>query len=255
MSAQPAVLQVVIMRDGLLVGTEVFVPGQYTLGSGLDVDLRLDDASVAPHHAVLYFQNGRSAIQDAGPQNTFVNGQRVNACEVRPVDEIAVGPFTLKVRVMAQKSVTRNAPPPDVAALLGGPAAPARPAAPAAPPAPAAAPPRGQPGATVVSTLAIALEAGVLLAAAFMLTRRLWMAIGLHAAWNFTEGGVFGASVSGGTPYGLLRSRFTGAPLLSGGAFGPEASIVAVVLCLSAGIAFCVYARRRGRFIVPFWRR
>ncbi len=157
MSAQPAVLQVVIMRDGLLVGTEVFVPGQYTLGSGLDVDLRLDDASVAPHHAVLHFQNGRSAIQDAGAQNTFVNGHRVTACEVRPVDEIAVGPFTLKVRVMTQKPATRGAPSPDVAALLGGPSAPQqpqqRPPAPA-PIAPAPQPPpsRGQPAATVVST-------------------------------------------------------------------------------------------------------
>ena len=46
MSAQPTVLQVVILRDGLLVGTEVFVPGQYTLGSGAYSDLKLDDASV-----------------------------------------------------------------------------------------------------------------------------------------------------------------------------------------------------------------
>jgi uncharacterized protein len=111
------------------------------------------------------------------------------------------------------------------------------------------------PGATVVSTVAIALEAGVILAAAFVFTRRLWMAIGLHTAWNFTEGGVFGASVSGTTPYGLWRSHFAGAPLLSGGAFGPEASIVAVVLCLAAGIALLVSANRRGRVIRPFWRR
>jgi membrane protease YdiL (CAAX protease family) len=111
------------------------------------------------------------------------------------------------------------------------------------------------PGATVVSTVAIALEAGVLLAAAFVFTRRLWMAIGLHTGWNLTEGGVFGASVSGTTPYGLLRSHFAGPPLLSGGAFGPEASLVAVVLCLSAGIALCVSASRHGRVIRPFWRR
>lgn len=148
------------MRDGLLVGTEVFVPGQYTLGSGLDVDLRLDDHAVQPHHAFLYFQNGRAAIQDGGGQATFVNGHRVNACEVRPVDEIAVGPFTLKVRVMAQKPAGKPAPPPDVAALLGGaPAAPTQPnPAPRAVVAPAPAPPpqqpppaRGQPAATVVS--------------------------------------------------------------------------------------------------------
>ena len=111
------------------------------------------------------------------------------------------------------------------------------------------------PGATAVSTVAIALEAGVLLAAAFVYTRRLWMPIGLHAAWNFTEGGLFGASVSGTRPYGLLRSQFDGAPLLSGGAFGPEASIVAVVVCLSAGIALTIAARRRGRMVAPFWLR
>jgi hypothetical protein len=81
------------------------------------------------------------------------------------------------------------------------------------------------------------------------------MAMGLHAAWNFTEGGLFGASVSGTTPYGLLHSRFSGARLLSGGAFGPEASIIAVVVCCTAGVAFAVAVSRRGQVIAPFWRR
>ncbi len=62
------------------------------------------------------------------------------------------------------------------------------------------------PGATWVSTLAIALEAGVLLAAVYMYSRRLWTCIGLHCAWNFAEGGVFGASVSGGKAGGPTSS-------------------------------------------------
>jgi membrane protease YdiL (CAAX protease family) len=111
------------------------------------------------------------------------------------------------------------------------------------------------PGATVVSTVAIALEAGVILAAAYLYTRRLWMALGLHAAWNFSEGGVFGASVSGGDAHGLFTSHFAGRPILSGGAFGPEASIVAVVVCLIAGVALLVQARRLGHFRPPFWAR
>ncbi|MBV9882492.1 MAG: CPBP family intramembrane metalloprotease [Sphingomonadaceae bacterium] len=41
-------------------------------------------------------------------------------------------------------------------------------------------------GATWFSSLAIAIEAGILLGAVYMLTRRLWAAMGLHAAWNFT---------------------------------------------------------------------
>lgn len=104
-------------------------------------------------------------------------------------------------------------------------------------------------GATAVSTLAIALEAGVLLVAAYLVTRRLWLPIGLHAGWNFTEGGLFGASVSGGRAHGLLASRFDGPDLLTGGRFGPEASVVAVVLCLAAAIALFALARRRGRAV------
>ncbi|PTL81944.1 AgmX/PglI C-terminal domain-containing protein [Vitiosangium sp. GDMCC 1.1324] len=139
MSGQQTVLQVVILRDGLLVGTEVFTPGSYALGSDPSSDLRLDDATVAPRHAVLYFQNGRAAIQDAGsPQGVYVNGHRVSACEIRSTDEVLCGPFVLKTRVLSQRPRDNRAqPPPEVAALLGNapPPAPAPMAAPV-PPAP-----------------------------------------------------------------------------------------------------------------------
>ncbi|HZI10487.1 MAG TPA: FHA domain-containing protein, partial [Myxococcus sp.] len=126
MSGQPSVLQVVILRDGLLVGTEVFVPGTYALGSGPSADLRLDDPSVEPRHALLYFQNGRAAIQDAGSAlGVFVNGHRVSACEIRSVDEVLCGPFVLKTRVLAQRpQEAKPQPPPEVAALLGAPPPP-----------------------------------------------------------------------------------------------------------------------------------
>jgi hypothetical protein len=109
------------------------------------------------------------------------------------------------------------------------------------------------PGATITSSIAIAFEAGVLLAAVFIYTRRLWMVIGLHAAWNFTEGGIFGASVSGTDAHGVLVSQFHGPDVLTGGAFGPEASIVAVVICFAAGVFFL--RRARSRFVAPFWKR
>lgn len=160
MSGQPSVLQVVILRDGLLVGTEVFIPGTYALGSDPASDLRLDDPSVEPRHALLYFQNGRAAIQDAGTvSGLFVNGHRVSACEIRSVDEVLCGPFVLKTRVLAQRpQEAKPQPPPEVAALLGAapppavapvptpvpvapqlPAAPVRQLRPAAPPQPLAA--------------------------------------------------------------------------------------------------------------------
>ncbi len=122
MSGQPAVLQVVILRDGLLVGTEVFVPGSYTLGSAADADLRLDDATVDPAHAILYFQNGKAAVQDSGSAGgLYVNGHQVTACEIRAVDEVVVGPFVLKARVLGQRPAAKAMPPPEVSALLGGP--------------------------------------------------------------------------------------------------------------------------------------
>jgi TonB family protein len=121
LSGQPAVLQVVILRDGLLVGTEVFVPGSYTLGSAADADLRLDDATVDAAHAVLYFQNGKAAVQDSGSSGgLYVNGHQVTACEIRAVDEVVVGPFVLKARVLGNKPAAKAAPPPELSALLGG---------------------------------------------------------------------------------------------------------------------------------------
>jgi membrane protease YdiL (CAAX protease family) len=111
------------------------------------------------------------------------------------------------------------------------------------------------PGASWNSTAAIALESGILLAAAYVYARSLWLCIGLHCAWNFTEGGVFGASVSGGKGHGLLIAQFQGPAWLSGGQFGPEASLVAVLVCLPLAIVFLLLARRRGHIMAPFWKR
>lgn len=94
-------------------------------------------------------------------------------------------------------------------------------------------------GATLFSALAVALQAGVLLAAAYALTHRLWMAFGLHAAWDFANDGVFGVGVAGQTGQslqGLLQANLNGPKLLTGGALGVEASVITLVVVLIAGI-------------------
>ena len=111
------------------------------------------------------------------------------------------------------------------------------------------------PNATLFSSFAIAMEAGVLLGAAYVLTRRLWLAVGIHFAWNFTQGGIFGGRMSGIAVDGLLESELSGPTLLSGGEFGVEASIFALALGLGTGVWFLVRASRKGHFIAPFWRR
>lgn len=111
------------------------------------------------------------------------------------------------------------------------------------------------PNATVFSSFAIAMEAGVLLGAAYVLTRRLWLAVGIHFAWNFTQGGIFGGRVSGLSMDGLLESELSGPMLLSGGEFGLEASVFGLALGTATGVLFLVRAGRSGQFIAPFWRR
>lgn len=109
------------------------------------------------------------------------------------------------------------------------------------------------PGATVWSSFAIAVEAGVLLGAAFLWRRNLWSAVGLHFAWN-TSVGLLGIPVSGHPAAGVLTAHPTGPDLLTGGGFGIEASIVPVVVGLALAVPMLIAARRRGN-LVPLRRR
>ncbi|MDA3914137.1 type II CAAX endopeptidase family protein [Oleiagrimonas sp.] len=113
----------------------------------------------------------------------------------------------------------------------------------------------GNANATLWSGLAIAIEAGILFGLVYHVTRSLWLCMGLHAAWNMMEGPVFGTSVSGLTPHGWLKSSLTGPDWLSGGPFGPEASLVTVACCLLLSLVFVVIAIRRNSIVPPGWMR
>ncbi|MEZ7005514.1 lysostaphin resistance A-like protein [Streptomyces sp. AD55] len=104
----------------------------------------------------------------------------------------------------------------------------------------------GAPGANAWSGLAIALEAGVLLAAAFLWRRSIWFVVGLHFAWNTTEQ-LLGIPVSGHTPEALFTADVHGSALLTGGSFGLEASIVPVLIGVALAVAMLVRAHRSGR--------
>jgi len=96
--------------------------------------------------------------------------------------------------------------------------------------------------------------AGVLFAAAFMATRRLWLPMGIHFAWNFLLDAVFSVPVSGHPSSGLLRSTLAGPDWLTGGAYGVEASVVAFAVISAASLYFVALARRRGNIVLPFWQ-
>ena len=92
--------------------------------------------------------------------------------------------------------------------------------------------------------------------AAYILTRRLWLSIGFHMAWNYTQSAIFSGIVSGNeAAQGIIQSSVNGPDILTGGKFGVESSIVALILCTSAGITLVVLALKRGQFIPPIWKR
>ncbi|WP_432897987.1 lysostaphin resistance A-like protein [Micromonospora matsumotoense] len=107
------------------------------------------------------------------------------------------------------------------------------------------------PDASVWGATAITIEAGFMLAACYAATRTLWVPIGLHFGWNFAAAGIFSVVVSGnGESRGLLDATMSGPTLLSGGDFGPEASLYTVLAGLALTVVFLGLAHRRGR-IVP----
>lgn len=113
----------------------------------------------------------------------------------------------------------------------------------------------GNPGATLWSSAAIAIEAGLLFGMLYHVTRSLPACMGLHAAWNFAQGTIYGIPVSGTRADGWLVSARSGPDWLSGGAFGAEASVIALALCSLCTIGLLVVARRRGSIVPPSWRR
>ena len=95
-------------------------------------------------------------------------------------------------------------------------------------------------GATVVA-------AGLMFCALYALTGRLWVPIGVHLAWNFAQGYIFGAAVSGNDLGGSIAvsTARPGAPVwLTGGTFGPEASLFALFLVSAVTVGALALARR-----------
>ena len=98
--------------------------------------------------------------------------------------------------------------------------------------------------ASVASTVGLFVNA-LFFATAVLVTGRLSTAIGAHIAWNAVQGAVLGFPVSGDkeavSVLGLVQA---GPPLLTGGAFGPEAGLLGAVASL-VGIGLLLVWHRR----------
>lgn len=108
------------------------------------------------------------------------------------------------------------------------------------------------PGATPVIIFALAVDLGLLLSLAYVLTRNIWLAVGIHLAWNFMQGFVFGTEVSGSRePSSLFTTSMTGPDLLTGGSFGIEGSLVSMVVSLAASAVLAVLIAQKQDWQAP----
>lgn len=112
------------------------------------------------------------------------------------------------------------------------------------------------PGAEIKSAIYISVEAGLLLSAAYLVTRRLWICIGFHMGWNYAQSAIYSGAVSGTVADpGLLKATIEGPDFLTGGSFGMEESIFALIYCTTAGVVLVIIAIRRGHILPPMWNR
>lgn len=106
------------------------------------------------------------------------------------------------------------------------------------------------PGATPLAIFALSMELGVMLALAYMLTRNVWLVIGIHAGWNFVQGFVLGARNSGQEhPNSYFHTSFAGPDYLTGGAFGLEGSMVTLGLSVLVSIVLLALVLRERQWL------
>ncbi|MCH2225192.1 MAG: CPBP family intramembrane metalloprotease [Crocinitomicaceae bacterium] len=111
------------------------------------------------------------------------------------------------------------------------------------------------PNSSLNAVIALGIQAGLLLGAAYIYSRNLWFPIAIHFAWNFTQSAIFGANVSGNAiAKTLITSKIEGAEWFTGGRFGPEGSIQATIFCLIATIVLLVLSHKEGKIIKPYWK-
>ncbi|MEO6845116.1 MAG: CPBP family intramembrane glutamic endopeptidase [Ginsengibacter sp.] len=112
------------------------------------------------------------------------------------------------------------------------------------------------PESSFISAVCVAVEGGLLLGAAYIYSRNLWLPIAIHFAWNFMQSGIFGAVTSGNEKTNsLLNTHITGQGLITGGAFGPEGTIQAILFCLIATTVFMYFNLKWGKLVKPYWKK
>ncbi len=106
------------------------------------------------------------------------------------------------------------------------------------------------PGANAFALFALSVELGVMLSLAYMLTRNVWIAVGIHGGWNCMQSFVLGAENSGvRDPSSYFHTTLRGPEIMTGGAFGLEGSIVSLGLSVIVSACLLVLVARKRRWL------
>ncbi len=113
----------------------------------------------------------------------------------------------------------------------------------------------GNPNATLWTSIAVGVEGGILLTAAYMLTRTIWFPLAVHFGWNYFQAKIYGVITSGISIEGLIVPAIDGPEWLTGGTFGVEASVAGVLICLVAAVFILKMAIKNNQILTPMWQR
>jgi hypothetical protein len=105
------------------------------------------------------------------------------------------------------------------------------------------------PGGISLTGMLVTAAASLAFTAAYQLSRRLWLPIGMHFAWNYLFSAVFSVPVSGHEAKGWLHGSMSGPEWLSGGTYGVEASATALLVWAVASALLLRRAHARGQFV------
>ena len=84
--------------DGDRVRVIALQDGWTRIGRSLAAHVRFDDPTVSRRHALLHCQeDGIRILDDRSLNGVFVNGSRVDMCELRDGDQISIGRFSLHI--------------------------------------------------------------------------------------------------------------------------------------------------------------
>jgi hypothetical protein len=106
---------------------------------------------------------------------------------------------------------------------------------------------------TLFTSFSVIIVGGIIYTGAFMYTRRIWMALGLHAGWNYFQSGIFGMPNSGTAYKGLIFPDIQGKEWITGGSWGIKASYIAILVVLIAGVYFIIKAKNANQIVQPVW--